>query len=107
MSLVCLECNCIGAFNTLVIFDSNGKFDPQKLVSDYSNFYTDCATFDDFSEVNESRFMIVEERKSQNSWNIATDGDKLHETRCKLIDENVLAVKLPRIFKELIERSRL
>ena len=43
MSLACFECGHRGAFNTLIIFDKDGKFDPEKPVSHYPNFYTDCA----------------------------------------------------------------
>ena len=106
MSLACFECNRIGAFNTSIIFDGDGNFDPQKPVSHYPNFYTDCATFDDFREVKESRFMVVEGRDVQDSWNTGTDGDKLRETKYKLVDEAVLAAKLPRIFEALLKTKK-
>jgi len=106
MSLACFECGEIGSFNTLIIFNRDGNFDPQKPVSHYPNFYTDCVAFADFEEVKKSRFMVVEERGYQDSWNTGTDGDKLQETKRKFIDEAILATKLPRIFKALLKEEK-
>lgn len=103
MSLACFECMRGGSFNTLIIFDKDGSFDPDKPVSAYPNFYTDCATFDDFAEVETSRFAIVEEGRPQSSWNTGTDGDKLRETKYKRIDEAALAARLPRIVGALLK----
>jgi hypothetical protein len=105
MSLACFECMRNGTFNTLIIFDKDGKFDPQIPVSHYSNFYTDCASIGDFKRVSSSRFAIVQEKTHQDSWNTGTDGDKLQETNYKLIDEADLAKKLPRIYGALIKKA--
>jgi hypothetical protein len=101
MSLACRECGKIGCFNTLIIFHSEGKFDPSKPISRYSNFYTDCVNFDDFTPVEKSRFMIVQERKSQDSWNRGSDGDLLSEAEYKLISEETLRQKLPITFSQM------
>ncbi|MEK7532732.1 MAG: hypothetical protein AAB579_03990 [Patescibacteria group bacterium] len=106
MSLACFECRRGGAFNTLVLFASDGDFDPEKSVSHYPSFYTDCAAFGDFKKVEKSRFMIVEERESQDSWNTGTDGDKLRETKYKFVDETTLAAKLPKIFAALLKTEQ-
>ena len=106
MSLACFECGREGAFKILILFASDGNFDPEKPVSHYSNFYTDCAAFGDFKEVKKSRFMVVEEGEFQDSWNTGTDGDKLRETRHKLVDEAALAAKLPRIFEALLKTGQ-
>ena len=103
MSLACFECLRSGSFNTLIIFSKDGKFDPEKPVSHYSSFYTDCAKFEDFRVVKASRFMVVEEKGFQDSWNTGTDGDTLRETRHKLVNDVALAARLPRIFGELLK----
>ena len=103
MSLACFECKRGGAFNTILIFDKDGRFDPEKPVSHYSNFYTDCANFGDFEEVETSRFAIVKEGELQDSWHTGTDGDKLRETKYKLVDEATLAARLPKIFGALLQ----
>lgn len=105
MSLACFECYKIGSFNTLIIFASDGKFDSEQQVSHFPNFYTDCATFSDFEAVTESRFMIVEDVDFHSQWSTDTGVGKLRETKCKLIDEKTLALKLPRIFAELLRRA--
>ena len=104
MSLGCFECREGGAFNTLIIFEPHGKFDIEIPISHYRNFYVcfRCSGgFYGFDEVEKSRFMIVLERDFQGSWNTGTDGDKLKETRFKLISENELERRLPNIFKKL------
>lgn len=50
MSLRCFECGRGRDFNTLVLFASDGNFDEEMPVPSYSNFYTDCAAFNDFKE---------------------------------------------------------
>ena len=103
MSLACFECRRGGVFNTLILFAKDSNFDPEKPVSHYPNFCTDCAAFGNFEEVQTSRFAIVEEGGFQDSWNTGTDGDKLRETKYKLVDEAALAAKLPKIFEALLK----
>ena len=99
MSLGCFECKQMGAFNTLILFKPKGRFNKEKPVSSYSNFYTCCASFNSFKAVKKSRFMIVEEKSFADSWNTGKDGDKLKDTKFKYIDEKELEAKLPNIFK--------
>ena len=103
MSLACFECRRVGAFNTLILFTIDGKFDAEKPVSHYSNFYTDCLNFNDLKEVKKSRFMVVEEERFKHVWNTGTDGDKLQKTKYKFVDEATLAAKLPKIFAALLK----
>ena len=48
MSLACYECERGGSFDTLILFSENG-FQDTTPVSSYANFYTDCASVDDFN----------------------------------------------------------
>lgn len=105
MSLGCFECGRGGAFNTLILFTSDGNFDVEKPVSHYSNFYTDCATLNDFKEIKESRFMVVKLKCFQDSVITGTDGDKIREAKHKLVDETTLAAKLPGIFEALLKKG--
>src|SRR3989344_7630074 len=98
MSLSCFECERIGAFNTLIIFARDGNFDPEKPVSHYHNFYTDCAAIGQFKKVQTSRFAIVQLERFNYMWNTGSDGELLRETMYKLVDEVTLAEKLPKIF---------
>src|SRR3989344_2586557 len=77
MSLSCFECERIGAFNTLIIFARDGNFDPEKPVSHYHNFYTDCATIGQFKKVQTSRFAIVQLERFNYMWNTGSDGELL------------------------------
>jgi len=103
MSLACFECKQIGFFvRPLILFERKGSFDPQKPVSHYHNFYTGCATFDDLGEaVKSSRFMVVELCHNQSGGE-----DKIEETKHKLVDEEVLAKKLPKTFKALLKAGK-
>ena len=103
MSLWCLECQRQGAFNTLILFSKEG-FDPEELVAHYPNYYTDCAAFDDFEEVEKSWFMVVETSDREDSYFTGTDGPTLQETKYKLISEDALAGKLPKIFAALLDK---
>lgn len=104
MSLGCLECKQIGAFNTLVIFDPEGEFDAEKHVSSYPNFYTCCATLSNFPEVDKSRFMVVQQPQFESMWHTGNSGPKLNETQYKYVDEAVIRGQLPKIFKGLLAR---
>jgi hypothetical protein len=108
MNLVCFECNSGGAFNTLIIFDNEGEFDPEKPVSQYHNLYTNCADFGNFKKVKKSRFAIVREGEFHDSWlfTVTTDRVRLREMKYKLIGETELAKRLPKIFKELLKTVR-
>lgn len=106
MSLACLECNRIGSFNTLIIFEPEGRFDTGKHVSSYPNFYTCCASLADFTEAEQSRFMIVEEREYQDVWHTGTNGARLGKTRHMRVNEAELQRKLPKIFERLTARRR-
>ena len=106
MSLACLECNQIGAFDTLIVFHPKGNFDPEKPVSRYPNFYTDCAKLGDFKEVKSSRFMVVKQRGKNDSWNTGNDGPKISETASKLISEDELRKKLPKIHAALLQYGK-
>lgn len=105
MSLACFECNKIGSFNTLIIFEEDGAFEEGKLIAHYRSFYTDCASFSGFEPVAKSRFMIVQEKAYQDSWNTGSDGDVLKQTHHKFIDEVALQKKLPKIFAALTQRA--
>lgn len=104
MSLACWECKRRGAFNTLVIFDPDGKFDSDKHVSSYRNFYTCCASFENFTKAKKSRFMVVQEQDYQDKWNTCTDGERLETTKYKLVDEDELRRKLPKTFERLAQK---
>lgn len=97
MSLACYECDKCGSFDTLIIFSKDQSFDEEKNVCNYKNFYTDCASIDDFEPVEKSCFAIVKEKSSSGSWFTGSDGSKLKETKFFLIDEEKLKGKLPRI----------
>lgn len=101
MSIACRECGRVGSFNTLVIFQADGKFDLKKPVSHYANYYTDCANFDDFPQVEASRFMIVQQRESDDRLFTGTDGDLLEQTEHKLVSEKELQEALPTTFSKL------
>lgn len=101
MSLACLECGTIGSFNTLIVFEPTGHFDQEKPASKYANFYTDCARFEDFAPVATSRFMIVQEGSHQDSWHTGTDGEALKSRQTKLVSEDEVKRRLPKIFAAL------
>ena len=103
MSLACFECGETGSFNTLILFSKNGKFNVKKEISEYENFYTCCAKIDSFEAVKKSRFMIVETADSESSWHTGSDGDTIKKTRHKLISEEELEKKLPKIYRDLVE----
>lgn len=104
MSLACLECNRVGMFNTLIIFEPEGSFDAGGYISSYRNFYTCCASLTDFTEGKKSRFMVVQDAESQDAWNTGTDGARLRDTKHKRVDEATVRRKLPRIFEELAQK---
>lgn len=106
MSLACLECGRVGAFNTLVIFNSEAKFESDSYVSSYPNFYTCCVSLVEFPEVKESRFAIVQEREHQNTWATGTDGERLGNTKYRCVDEAELRRKLPKIFEALAQKAK-
>ena len=106
MSLACFECNQIGSFDTLVLFDPKGKFDCDSPVSSFPNFYTCCASISDFTEAKDSRFLIVKTRSREGSWLTGTDGDPVGDTRVKRINEAELRTRMPRIFEALMRTNR-
>jgi len=101
MSLGCFECKRDGAFNTLILFEPTGNFDISKNVFEYSNYYVchDCLRSNVFQEVEKSRFMIVVEKEY--SYSIFASGEKISETKFKLINEEELEDRLPNIFTSL------
>ena len=106
MSLACFECDRIGEFNTLVIFDKTKAFNINTPISHFPNFYTDCASFDGLKTAkNKSRFMVVLEGTVSSTWNTGTDGDMLRAARYKYVDEKDLKKQLPKIFEALSRRG--
>lgn len=89
----------VGAFDTLILFDPAGIFDPEIPTSHFANYYTDCARFDSFNEVPESRFAIAELQENEETWLTGSDGFKLKDTRYKRIDEAALSAKMPNIYR--------
>lgn len=106
MSVACLECNRIGAFNTLIVFDAKGVFDLDVHVSSYPNFYTCCASPADFKGAVDSKFMIAQTIEYLDRWNTGTDGERVRDTEHKRIDEAELRRRLPRIFEALTQKKR-
>ena len=100
MSLACFECNRIGSFDTLIIFDPKGTFNPTDEISHYANFYTDCARITTFKAVEKSRFMIVKTKGYEDSllWAMPCI---LSETEFQFVDESELEKRLPKIFAAL------
>jgi len=103
MSLACRQCGVTGAFDTLIIFSPSGIFDDDAHVAEYDNFYTCCATFDDFTAVEDSRFAIVVQSYKNDSWRTGNNGPKLTECKRKKISEAELKKKLPIIYRELLK----
>lgn len=106
MSLGCLECDEIGSFDTLIIFSEDGAFDTAKLVSAYYNYFTCCASVDEFKAAKKSRFAIVREKHESSQWS-TPDHCTLNDTTWKLVDEEELKRRLPKIFAALLERNQV
>lgn len=106
MSLACLECRQIGTFDTLILFEPGGKFDLNVPTSSYRNYYTCCATLDDFKGLSKSRFLIVKQPQREDAWNTGHDGPTLGISAFRYVDEAELKRRLPKIYEELAqERS--
>jgi len=103
MSLGCFECESIGSYNTLIIFNKKGKFDKKKPTSNYPNYYTCCADFRSFERVNKSNFAVVKLKEEIDHWLTGNDGALLKNTKFKLIKEEAVKSLLPKIYKALKE----
>lgn len=103
MSLACYECLKGGSFDTLIIFNKDKEFSEEKYICDYENYYTCCASTDDFEPVEKSNFAIVKEPTSKGCWFTGNNGSRLKEVTFFPIDEEKLKEKLPRIYRKLKE----
>ena len=98
MERICWECKVIGLLSTTILYSKDGDFDSEKNIGEYRNCHTGCARFEDFDEVEDSKFMIVEEKQDEK---FGRDR-RISSCRYKKISEKQLKLILPKTYRDLM-----